>query len=184
MIDLSLFIVRLPTRPPKTSGFIAATVVPSTKNLPPPSVVPFPLPNILICTQKKTILSVEDIIALIGDKCGSVIGQTLFAALSRAGGKAFSNMAVGYNNVDVSAANKYGVAVGNTHLMVVCSVIAAYGEFLKASGEQPVAWKRAASMDEVLREAEVVGYLCCLTNGLKFDLSFQIIRTAIGVHCR
>lgn len=41
-------------------------------------------------------------------------GETLFAALSRAGGKAFSNMAVGFNNVDVSAASKYGVAVGNT----------------------------------------------------------------------
>jgi lactate dehydrogenase-like 2-hydroxyacid dehydrogenase len=38
----------------------------------------------------------------------------LFSALSKAGGKAFSNMAVGYNNVDVNAANKYGVAVGNT----------------------------------------------------------------------
>lgn len=41
-------------------------------------------------------------------------GETLFSALSRAGGKAFSNMAVGYNNVAVDAANKYGVAVGNT----------------------------------------------------------------------
>lgn len=41
-------------------------------------------------------------------------GDTLFSALSKAGGKAFSNMAVGYNNVDVEAANKYGVAVGNT----------------------------------------------------------------------
>lgn len=41
-------------------------------------------------------------------------GETLFAALSRAGGTAFSNMAVGYNNVDVDAANKYGIAVGNT----------------------------------------------------------------------
>lgn len=28
-----------------------------------------------ICTQKKTILSVEDIITLIGDKCDGVIGQ-------------------------------------------------------------------------------------------------------------
>ncbi|KAK7410309.1 hypothetical protein VNO78_01004 [Psophocarpus tetragonolobus] len=41
-------------------------------------------------------------------------GEELFSALSRAGGKAFSNMAVGYNNVDVDAANNYGVAVGNT----------------------------------------------------------------------
>lgn len=31
--------------------------------------------DVQICTQKKTILSVEDIIALIGDKCDGVIGQ-------------------------------------------------------------------------------------------------------------
>ncbi|PNX58168.1 D-glycerate dehydrogenase/hydroxypyruvate reductase [Trifolium pratense] len=30
-----------------------------------------------ICTEKKTILSVEDIIALIGDKCDGVIGQVI-----------------------------------------------------------------------------------------------------------
>nr|DAD19866.1 TPA_asm: hypothetical protein HUJ06_021329 [Nelumbo nucifera] len=41
-------------------------------------------------------------------------GEVLFSRLSRAGGRAFSNMAVGYNNVDVNAATKYGVAVGNT----------------------------------------------------------------------
>lgn len=199
-----------------------------------------------ICTQKKTILSVEDIIALIGDKCDGVIGQltedwgeVLFSALSRAGGKAFSNMAVGYNNVDVNAANKYGVAVGNTpgvltettaelaaslslaaarriveadefmraglydgwlpHLFVgnllkgqtvgvigagrigsayarmmvegfkmnliyydlyqaarLEKFVTAYGEFLKASGEKPVTWKRAATMEEVLVEADVI----------------------------
>nr|KYP69180.1 Glycerate dehydrogenase [Cajanus cajan] len=204
-----------------------------------------------ICTEKKTILSIEDIIALIGDKCDGVIGQLteewgeeLFSALSRAGGKAFSNMAVGYNNVDVDAANKYGVAVGNTpgvltettaelaaslslaaarriveadefmraglydgwlpHLFVgnllkgqTVGVIGAgrigsayarmmvegfkmnliyfdlyqatrlekfvtgmflptYGAFLKASGETPVTWKRASSMDEVLQEADII----------------------------
>ncbi|CAN6485251.1 unnamed protein product [Victoria cruziana] len=32
----------------------------------------------------------------------------------------------------------------------------AYGEFLKANGEQPVTWKRASTMDEVLRESDVV----------------------------
>ena len=41
-------------------------------------------------------------------------GETLFSALGRAGGRAFSNMVVGYNNVDVNAANMYGVVVGNT----------------------------------------------------------------------
>lgn len=49
-------------------------------------------------------------------------GEVLFSALSRAGGKAFSNMAVGYNNVDVNAANKYGVAVGNTPVSLFYSV--------------------------------------------------------------
>lgn len=50
-------------------------------------------------------------------------GETLFSALSKAGGTAFSNMAVGYNNVNVDAANKYGVAVGNTpvsHVDLAC----------------------------------------------------------------
>lgn len=42
------------------------------------------------------------------------------------------------------------------HDYIICSRIAAYAEFLKANGEQPVTWKRAASMEEVLREADVV----------------------------
>ncbi|ERN08506.1 hypothetical protein AMTR_s00152p00085890 [Amborella trichopoda] len=238
-----------------------------------------------ICTEKKTILSVDDILALIGDKCDGVIGQesktglpflfansfhhhsthqlpgdplsimdggrwrltvltedwgeTLFSALSRAGGSAFSNMAVGFNNVDVKAATKYGVAVGNTpgvltettaelaaalslaaarrvveadmfmraglydgwlpHLFVgnllkgqTVGVIGAgrigsayarmmiegfkmnliyydlyqatrlekfvtdYGQFLQSIGEQLVTWKRAATMHDVLREADVI----------------------------
>lgn len=78
-----------------------------------------------ICTEPKTILSVEDILALIGDRCDGVIGQltedwgeVLFSALKRAGGTAFSNMAVGYNNVDVEAANRNGIAVGNTPVEV------------------------------------------------------------------
>ncbi|KAF3521599.1 hypothetical protein F2Q69_00050720, partial [Brassica cretica] len=166
-------------------------------------------------------------------------GETLFSALSKAGGKAFSNMAVGYNNVDVEAANKYGIAVGNTpgvltettaelaaslslaaarriveadgfmraglyegwlpHLFVgnllkgqtvgvigagrigsayarmmvegfkmnliyfdlyqstrLEKFVTAYGQFLKANGEQPVTWKRASSMEEVLREADLI----------------------------
>lgn len=33
-----------------------------------------------ICTQKKTILSVEDILAVIGDKCDGVIGQVNFTS--------------------------------------------------------------------------------------------------------
>jgi len=62
-------------------------------------------------------------------------GEELFSALSKAGGKAFSNMAVGYNNVDVNAANKYGVAVGNTpvsilfHPCIILTLILLYLHF-------------------------------------------------------
>ena len=41
-------------------------------------------------------------------------GDELFGALKKAGGTAYSNYAVGYNNVDVDAATKNGIAVGNT----------------------------------------------------------------------
>ncbi|GER35896.1 hydroxypyruvate reductase [Striga asiatica] len=164
-------------------------------------------------------------------------GETLFSALSKAGGKAFSNMAVGYNNVDVNAANKFGVAVGNTpgvltettaelaaslslaaarriveadvfmraglydgwlpHLFVgnllkgqTVGVIGAgrigsayarmmviklhtlsltYGQFLKANGEQHVTWKRASTMEEVLREADVEAILVNCSRGPVID---------------
>ncbi len=73
-----------------------------------------------ICTITD-ILSVEEIEAAIGNRCDGAIGQLtedwgerLFAAFKAAGGKAYSNYAVGYNNVDVDAATKHGIPVGNT----------------------------------------------------------------------
>jgi hydroxypyruvate reductase 1 len=67
------------------------------------------------------VLSIAEIKAAIGSRCDAVIGQltetwgdTLFAALKAAGGRAYSNYAVGYNNVDVDAATRHGIAVGNT----------------------------------------------------------------------
>lgn len=41
-------------------------------------------------------------------------GDELLGALKQAGGKIYSNYAVGYNNVDVKAATKHGLPVGNT----------------------------------------------------------------------
>jgi hydroxypyruvate reductase 1 len=38
----------------------------------------------------------------------------LLAVLARAGGRAYSNFAVGINNVDVASASRLGIAVGNT----------------------------------------------------------------------
>jgi hydroxypyruvate reductase 1 len=73
-----------------------------------------------VCTSPD-ILSVSEIKAAIGDRCDGVIGQltedwseTLFAALEAAGGRAYSNYAVGYNNVRVEVATEHGIAVGNT----------------------------------------------------------------------
>ena len=67
------------------------------------------------------ILKVSEIKAAIGDKCDGVIGQltenwgnALFSAMKKAGATAYSNYAVGYNNVDVAAATKNGIPVGNT----------------------------------------------------------------------
>ncbi|KAF8066182.1 HPR-A [Scenedesmus sp. PABB004] len=67
------------------------------------------------------ILDNPTIRALIGDKCDGVIGQLtedwgseLFEALRAAGGRGYSNYAVGYNNVVVPEATKRGIPVGNT----------------------------------------------------------------------
>ncbi len=73
-----------------------------------------------VCTSTD-VLSVEEIKAAMGSQCDGVLGQLtedwggeLFAALKAAGGTAYSNVAVGYNNVDVAGATKHGIPVGNT----------------------------------------------------------------------
>ena len=67
------------------------------------------------------VLSVEEIAAAIGPRCDGAIGQLteswgepLFGALAAAGGRAYSNYAVGYNNVDLPAATRHAIPVGNT----------------------------------------------------------------------
>jgi len=67
------------------------------------------------------VLSVGDIKNALGTQCDGAIGQLteewgneLFAALKTAGGRAYSNYAVGFNNVDITAATRHGIPVGNT----------------------------------------------------------------------
>ena len=67
------------------------------------------------------VAGTEQIKERIGTGCDGAIGQLtetwgdeLFSALKKAGGKVYSNYAVGYNNVDVSSASKHGIPVGNT----------------------------------------------------------------------
>ena len=76
--------------------------------------------KIEICTSPE-VLSSDEIKNAFGDSCDGAIGQLtepwgdeLFAALKTAGGTAYSNYAVGFNNVDVDAASKHGIPVGNT----------------------------------------------------------------------
>ena len=73
-----------------------------------------------VCTSTD-ILTVEEIKSAIGNSCDGGIGQLtepwgeeLFRALKAAGGTAYSNYAVGYNNVDVESATRHGIPVGNT----------------------------------------------------------------------
>lgn len=67
------------------------------------------------------VLGPEEIKAAIGARCDGLIGQLterwdedLFSALASAGGRVYSNYAVGYDNVDVPAATEHEIAVGNT----------------------------------------------------------------------
>jgi hydroxypyruvate reductase 1 len=198
-----------------------------------------------VCTSTD-VLSIDDIKSAMGRQCDAVLGQLtedwgdeLFGALKAAGGTAYSNVAVGYNNVDMDAATRLGIPVGNTpgvltettaQMAVTLSFaaarrtgeaerflragkykgwlmtlflgellwrktvgvigagrigatyarmmveghkmnlvyydiypnneleeyIAAYNEFLKSRGEEPVSCKRAESPEDVLREADCV----------------------------
>ena len=73
-----------------------------------------------ICTASG-ILPDAEIDRAMGPRCDGAIGQLTeswneerFRALKAAGGRAYSNYAVGYNNVDVAAATRQGIPVGNT----------------------------------------------------------------------
>lgn len=74
-----------------------------------------------ICKSEQTILDNATIKKLLDKKCDGVIGQLtenwgaeLFGALKAVGGRAYSNYAVGFNNVVVPEATKAGITVGNT----------------------------------------------------------------------
>lgn len=73
-----------------------------------------------ICTST-AVLNAGEILQVIGERCDGAIGQLtetwdgrLFEALSAAGGRAYSNYAVGFNNIDLDAATRQGIPVGNT----------------------------------------------------------------------
>lgn len=117
------------------------------------------------CTSTQ-ILSVQEIKKAIGDKCDAAIGQLtenwgqeLFQAMKNAGCTAYSNYAVGYNNVDVQAATELGIPVGNTP-----------GVLTEATAEMAVALtfaaaRRVVEADKFMRSGQFKGWLPSLFLG-------------------
>ncbi len=122
------------------------------------------------------ILQVREIKAAIGDRCDGAIGQltedwgeVLFAALEKAGGRVYSNYAVGYNNVDVDAATASGIPVGNTP-----------GVLTEATAEMAVALtlsaaRRVPEADAYMRGGSYEGWLPTLF------LGESLARKSVGV---
>jgi hydroxypyruvate reductase 1 len=112
-----------------------------------------------ICTSD-SILTLDEIKAAIGKRCDGAIGQLtedwsdeLFEVLKSAGGIAYSNYAVGYNNVDVEAATKVTIPVGNTP-----------GVLTEATAELAVALtfaaaRRVVEADSFMRASRFEGWL-------------------------
>jgi hydroxypyruvate reductase 1 len=118
-----------------------------------------------VCTSTD-VLGVDDIKAAIGKQCDAVLGQLtedwgdeLFGALKAAGGTAYSNYAVGYNNVDLAAATRHGIPVGNTP-----------GVLTEATAEMCAslafaAARRVVEADRFLRSGKFRGWLPTLFLG-------------------
>jgi glycerate dehydrogenase len=118
-----------------------------------------------ICTSDE-VLSTADIKAALGTRCDGAIGQLteqwgdeLFEALKAVGGRAYSNYAVGFNNVDVAAASRHGIPVGNTP-----------GVLTEATAEMAVALtfataRRVGESERFLRAGKYQGWLPTLFLG-------------------
>ena len=106
---------------------------------------------------------------LIGERCDGAIGQLTepwdeetLGVLKTAGGRAYSNFAVGYNNVDVAAATRHGLPVGNTP-----------GVLTETTAELAIALtfaasRRIAEADRFMRGGQFHGWLPCLFMGQLF----------------
>lgn len=115
------------------------------------------------------ILSEQAILEMIGDRCDGAIGQltepwgeTLFGALKKAGGRAYSNYAVGFNNIDVPAATALGIPVGNTP-GVLTETTAEIGVALTFAAS-----RRIVESDRFMRGGKFRGWLPTLFLGQLF----------------
>jgi glycerate dehydrogenase len=121
-----------------------------------------------IC-QSTDVLTAAEIVERIGTQCDAVIGQLtetwsaeLFDALAAAGGTAYSNYAVGYNNVDVVGATAARIPVGNTP-----------GVLTETTAEMAVALtfsagRRIVEADAFMRAGRYEGWLPTMYMGQRF----------------
>jgi len=128
-----------------------------------------------IC-RSDAALSLDEIRSAIGSRCNGAIGQltepwgeTLFAALKAAGGRVYSNYAVGFNNVDLAVATRYGIPVGNTP-----------GVLTETTAEMAVALtfaaaRRVGEAERFLRAGKFTGWLPTLF------LGERLWRKAVGI---
>lgn len=124
--------------------------------------------SVEVC-RSDAVLTVDEIKERIGESCDGVIGQLtedwnadLFAVLAAAGGTAYSNYAVGYNNVDVAGATAAGIPVGNTP-----------GVLTETTAEMAVALtlsagRRVVEADRFLRDGRYHGWLPTMYMGQRF----------------
>ena len=125
--------------------------------------------RIEVC-RSPAVLDTAAIKSVIGDRCRAAIGQlteswggALFEALRAAGGKAYSNYAVGYDNVDLNAATAAGIPVGNTP-----------GVLTETTAEMAVALtfaaaRRVGEAERFLRAGRYSGWLPDLFLGTLLD---------------
>ena len=124
--------------------------------------------SVEVC-QSSDVLTPDEIAERIGDSCDGAIGQLtedwnadLFAELATSGGSAYSNYAVGYNNVDVTGATAAGIPVGNTP-----------GVLTETTAEMAVALtfavgRRVVEGDRFMRGGHYQGWLPTLFMGRRF----------------
>ena len=124
--------------------------------------------SVEVC-QSDDVLSVDEIVERVGSRCDGVIGQLtedwnggLFASLAAAGGTAYSNYAVGYNNVDVPGATAAGIPVGNTP-GVLTETTAEMAAALTLS-----AGRRVVEADRFMRGGRYEGWLPTMYMGQRF----------------
>lgn len=118
-----------------------------------------------VCTDERP-LGIDEIKSGIAAECHGAIGQLnepwrtdLLKALVNAGGRVYSNYAVGYDNVDLDAATRLNIPVGNTP-----------GVLTEATAELAVALTFAAARrlvegDRFMREDRFLGWLPSLFVG-------------------